>query len=43
MNIDYIRVSKADGSQTFDLQIDALKKVGIEKTPLSPKKTLINL
>lgn len=31
MNIGYARVSKADGSQVLDLQIDALKKVGVKK------------
>jgi len=31
MNIGYARVSKADGSQALDLQIDALKKAGVKK------------
>ncbi|MFC1659820.1 recombinase family protein [Pseudomonadota bacterium] len=31
MKIGYIRVSKADGSQNFDLQIDSLIKSGVTK------------
>ncbi|MEM6852879.1 MAG: recombinase family protein, partial [Planctomycetota bacterium] len=31
MNVGYARVSKADGSQTTDLQIDALKEAGVEE------------
>lgn len=31
MNIGYCRVSKSDGSQKFDLQIDALKKEGVDE------------
>lgn len=31
MNIGYARVSKADGSQVLDLQIDAMKKAGVKK------------
>lgn len=34
MNIGYARVSKADGSQALDLQIDALKKAGVKKIGL---------
>src|ERR1700722_18478204 len=34
MNIGYIRVSKADGSQALDLQIDALTEAGIETTQI---------
>ncbi len=30
MLIDYMRVSKADGSQTFNLQRDALLAAGVE-------------
>jgi predicted site-specific integrase-resolvase len=30
MLIGYARVSKADGSQALDLQIDALKKAGVK-------------
>ena len=32
MLIGYARVSKADGSQVLDLQLDALKKEGIDET-----------
>lgn len=32
MLVGYIRVSKSDGSQTTNLQLDALKKVGVEET-----------
>ena len=31
MLIGYARVSKSDGSQSLDLQIDALKKEGIRE------------
>ena len=31
MMIGYARVSKADGSQVLDLQIDALKKAGVDE------------
>jgi DNA invertase Pin-like site-specific DNA recombinase len=31
MMIGYARVSKTDGSQVLDLQIDALKKVGVDE------------
>lgn len=31
MKIGYARVSKSDGSQKFDLQIDALKRAGVEE------------
>jgi DNA invertase Pin-like site-specific DNA recombinase len=31
MNIGYARVSKADGSQVLDLQVDALIKAGVKK------------
>lgn len=30
MKIGYMRISKADGSQVFDLQVDALLKEGVE-------------
>ncbi|MEM8500917.1 MAG: recombinase family protein [Pseudomonadota bacterium] len=36
--IGYMRVSKADGSQTLDLQIDALKKAGVRKNRLYEDK-----
>ena len=31
MKLGYVRVSKADGSQTLDLQIDALIEAGVDK------------
>jgi DNA invertase Pin-like site-specific DNA recombinase len=31
MLIGYSRVSKSDGSQTLDLQIDALTEIGVKK------------
>lgn len=31
MKIGYMRVSKADGSQKFDLQLDALKAAGVDE------------
>ena len=31
MNIGYVRVSKADGSQVHDLQLDAMKAAGVAK------------
>lgn len=32
MKLGYARVSKADGTQVLDLQIDALEKAGVKKT-----------
>ena len=32
MKIGYARISKSDGSQVLDLQIDALVKSGVEPT-----------
>ena len=31
MKLGYVRVSKADGSQVLDLQMDALIEAGVEK------------
>lgn len=31
MKLGYVRVSKADGSQTLDLQVDALTEAGVDK------------
>ncbi len=31
MKLGYVRVSKADGSQVLDLQVDALLEAGVEK------------
>lgn len=38
MNIGYARVLKADGSQTLDLQLDALIENGVEENNIYSDK-----
>ena len=38
MLIGYVRVSKADGSQSYDLQIDALRQTGVKEENIYKEK-----